>query len=128
MKKNKLSNSIWNYLDYQKGSNISKENFHKFLVYILRSEQTDSYVYCADGGEKIGLVPSADMIKHMNFTYDVEYNPTKSDFTMTLTVYRKKTWIFEFIITFRGSQGQFRGALSHETVKFSFNKDVNWAQ
>lgn len=127
MKRQKLGGSIWKYLDYQGGKGISQEKFKKLLTYLLRSEDTDAYIYVAKGGSKIAMVPSAEMVKKMNYKYNVVYNPSTTDFSVTLIVSHNKTWLFKFVFFWRFTTGQYGGALSHATQSMSFNTEYDWS-
>ena len=100
--------------------NISQEGIKELLIYVLRADETDSYLYAGSSGKKLSFLPSAKEIRKHKF--DLEFKSVSSaDYVVDVIVSVGGNTLFEFDLKYRfaGAGGQWTTDLSHKGSKFN---------
>lgn len=121
LKTTNLSATISRYIEVNK---TSKNNFTKFLTYILRCEPETGYMYVGDSGRSIYTIPSQSTLLTKDITVNVE--PKQSvDYSAHVTVFVKEELAFEFDINLRWTKSQWVGDMS-QVGKNLKAYEINW--
>jgi len=108
LKSANLTSTITRYIESNK---TPRNNFIKFLTYILRCEPERSYMYVGDSGKSIYTIPSQTTLATKEINVKVEPKPAV-DYTSHVTVFVKEELAFEFDMNFRWTKSQWVGDMS----------------
>lgn len=107
--------------------NISQEGIKELLIYVLRADEENSYLYAGSAGKKLSFLPSAKEIR--KHTFDLEFKTVSSaDYVVDVVVSVNGNALFEFDLKYRfaGASGQWTTDLSHKGSKFNIFESF-WA-
>lgn len=110
-KKLKSANLTATITRYIESNKTPKNNFTKFLTYILRCEPEKSYMYVGDSGKSIYTIPSQATLVTKEINVKVEPKPAV-DYSSHVTVFVKEELAFEFDMNFRWTKSQWVGDMS----------------
>ena len=130
MKGTLLNNSIDNFLSIS-GTGMGKlvSNLEDAIIYMMRAEKNNGYLYVASGGNKFAYIPSQKQIKGRAYTFDVDAQTNddgvidSADYTydVIVNVDGIKAFTFDIKWRFAGQSGQWDGDLQHKGSKIVFH-------
>ena len=127
-KRIRINGTINDYFDAD-WKKLHQNQIEDLIIYILRSDPTNSYLYAGSAGKKLSFLPSAAEIKNHKYNIDVEdgnidhlQNETGGDYVKIITVSSKQgnKNLFKFDLRFRfaGTRGQWTSDISHKGSVF----------
>ena len=126
-KQRSINNTIEDFLEQYKKGDRNQDKIKQLLGYILDSDEDDSYLYVAEGGNKFTFIPSKKRIN--SHDYDIEENvkTDSANYQVDIIVKDKESELplfeFDILLRFAGEGGQWTSDLAQKGSNFKIYQD-----
>ena len=126
-KKIAINNTIEDFLTQYKSQDKDQDKIKKLLSYILGSDDNDSYLYVAQGGDKFSFIPSKKRINSHDYEIEEKIKSDSANYQVDIIVKDKKSGLplfeFDLLLRFAGEGGQYTSDLAQKGANFKLYQD-----
>ena len=126
-KKVAINNTIESFLSKYKEQDKDQDKIKSLLSYILGSDENDSYLYVAEGGNKFTFIPSKKRINSHDYEIEEKVKSDSANYQVDIIVKDKESGLplfeFDILLRFAGEGGQYTSDLSQKGSNFKIYQD-----
>ncbi len=126
-KKIAINNTIEDFLSEFKTQDKDQTKLKSLLGYILGSDENDSYLYVAEGGNKLTFIPSQKRIDSHEYEIEENVNSDSANYQVDIIVKDKDSGLplfeFDILLRFAGEGGQYTTDLAQKGSKFKIYQE-----
>ena len=126
-KKIAINTTIKNFLDKYKEKDKNQDKLKSLLGYVLGSDEDDSYLYVAEGGNKFTFIPSKKRINAHDYEIEEKVKSDSTNYQVDIIVKDKESGLplfeFDVLLRFAGEGGQYTSDLSQKGSNFKIYKE-----
>ena len=122
-----INNTIEKFLEQYKSQDKDQEKIKSLLGYILGSDEDDSYLYVAEGGNKFTFIPSKKRINSHDYEIEEKVKSDSANYQVDILVKDKESGLplfeFDILLRFAGEGGQYTSDLAQKGSNFKIYQD-----
>ena len=117
-----INNTIEDFLEQYKKQDKDQDKIKSLLSYILGSDENNSYLYVAEGGNKFTFIPSKKRINSRDYEIEEKVKSDSANYQVDIIVKDKESSLplfeFDILLRFAGEGGQYTSDLSQKGSNF----------